>query len=198
MTYNSITTFSDSRSSPTRPSIIEVVEQSGVHLRRAGREFTGLCPFHSEKIPSFTVSEEKGLFYCHGCGEGGDVISFVMKKLDMDFKTALVHLELDSASKPGRMPRKRPEKQAANAIAEWVQEMANRIGDRMRVGGQRGHMARKAKTIPGTDESFLDDEISRCDREWSILETMQEDLFDETLTMELWSERESLETIIHE
>lgn len=51
-------------------SITEVVGRY-VNLRKRGKEFTGLCPFHSEKTPSFTVNEEKGLFYCHGCHQGG-------------------------------------------------------------------------------------------------------------------------------
>jgi len=179
-----------------RPNIVEVV--SGyVPLRKSGKEYTALCPFHSEKTPSFYVNEEKGLYYCHGCGERGDLITFVQKIEGVDFKGALAHLGLDDAVMPRRRSKGQPSKQAAYTIAEWAQEMANRIGDCMSAVGQRAHIARKAKTTPGTDKSFLDDEISRCGREWFILETMQEDLFTPTLVSELWYGRESLGKILY-
>ncbi|MCY4489647.1 MAG: DNA primase [Deltaproteobacteria bacterium] len=60
-----------------RASIAEVVSDY-VTLKKAGQNYSGLCPFHSEKTPSFTVNEEKGVFYCFGCREGGDVFKFVM------------------------------------------------------------------------------------------------------------------------
>ena len=49
-----------------------------VKLVRRGREATGLCPFHNEKTPSFTVNDEKGFYHCFGCGAHGDIISFIM------------------------------------------------------------------------------------------------------------------------
>ncbi|HYH04247.1 MAG TPA: DNA primase [Bacillota bacterium] len=54
-------------------------------LKRSGRGLTGLCPFHSEKTPSFNVNQAKQFFYCFGCGKGGDVISFIMKVENLDF-----------------------------------------------------------------------------------------------------------------
>lgn len=60
-----------------RASIMEVVSDY-VTLKKAGQNYSGLCPFHSENTPSFTVNEEKGVFYCFGCREGGDVFKFVM------------------------------------------------------------------------------------------------------------------------
>jgi DNA primase len=57
-------------------------------LKKAGRGWTGLCPFHSEKTPSFNVNQEKQFFYCFGCGIGGDVLSFIMKAENVDFITA--------------------------------------------------------------------------------------------------------------
>jgi DNA primase len=59
-----------------------------VHLKKTGRNFVGLCPFHSEKTPSFTVSPEKQIFYCFGCGTGGNVFSFLMKKDGLSFPEA--------------------------------------------------------------------------------------------------------------
>lgn len=61
-------------------------------LTKKGASYTGLCPFHSEKTPSFSVSEEKQLYYCFGCGAGGNVITFVMQKENMTFVEALKYL----------------------------------------------------------------------------------------------------------
>ncbi len=59
-----------------------------VALKRAGRKFRGLCPFHPEKTPSFHVDDAKGLFYCFGCQAGGDIFKFVMLRENLDFPQA--------------------------------------------------------------------------------------------------------------
>jgi len=64
--------------------IVDIISDS-VLLKKAGTSFKGLCPFHSEKTPSFTVNPEKKMFYCFGCGTGGNVISFLMKQNAMTF-----------------------------------------------------------------------------------------------------------------
>lgn len=64
--------------------IVAVVSEY-VSLRKAGRSLLGLCPFHSEKTPSFNVNPNKQFFYCFGCGAGGDVISFLMKVENLEF-----------------------------------------------------------------------------------------------------------------
>ena len=71
-----------------RANLAEVVSDV-VALKRRGRSATGLCPFHSEKTPSFTVSEERGFYHCFGCGEHGDVFSFVMKTQSLTFPEAV-------------------------------------------------------------------------------------------------------------
>jgi len=70
---------------------LDIVEVIGgyVRLQRAGRDHKGLCPFHSEKTPSFTVSAEKQVWFCFGCNEGGDMFSFVQKVEAVDFPQAL-------------------------------------------------------------------------------------------------------------
>ena len=60
-----------------------------VHLKKSGSNYVGLCPFHNEKTPSFTVSSTKQIFHCFGCGEGGDIIKFIMKKENVDFPDAI-------------------------------------------------------------------------------------------------------------
>ncbi len=68
--------------------ILEVISDAVV-LKKAGRNYIGLCPFHSEKTPSFTVSPDKQMFYCFGCGEGGNVYTFVMKQEGIAFPEAV-------------------------------------------------------------------------------------------------------------
>lgn len=63
-----------------------------VSLKKSGTNYIGLCPFHNEKTPSFSVSESKQFFHCFGCGEGGDVLTFIMKKENLDFKDAVQFL----------------------------------------------------------------------------------------------------------
>ena len=63
-----------------------------VSLKRAGSNLKGLCPFHSEKTPSFTVYPEDGSFYCFGCGSGGDAITFVRKRENLDYPDAVEFL----------------------------------------------------------------------------------------------------------
>jgi DNA primase len=63
-----------------------------VTLKKAGRNYLGLCPFHREKTPSFTVSPDKQMFYCFGCSEGGNVFSFLMKLSNLTFPEAVRHL----------------------------------------------------------------------------------------------------------
>ncbi len=68
---------------------IEEVISSYVTLKRAGSNLVGLCPFHSEKTPSFNVSPSRGIFKCFGCGQGGDVITFIMKAENVGYREAL-------------------------------------------------------------------------------------------------------------
>lgn len=71
--------------------IVDVVSEY-VTLKKSGRNYMGLCPFHREKSPSFCVSIDKQIFKCFGCGEGGNVISFIMKIEKMEFSEALEFL----------------------------------------------------------------------------------------------------------
>ncbi len=71
---------------------IETVISSYVNLKRRGKNLVGLCPFHNEKTPSFTVYPENGSFYCFGCGVGGDVFSFVRHIENLDYIDAVKQL----------------------------------------------------------------------------------------------------------
>src|SRR5215469_8944319 len=74
-----------------RLSLVSVIARK-VKLTRRGRESTGLCPFHNEKSPSFTVSDDKGFFHCFGCGAHGDVIGFVMRSEGLSFPETVERL----------------------------------------------------------------------------------------------------------
>ena len=72
-------------------NIVEIASQYTT-LRQRGKRHVGLCPFHPEKAPSFTVDEEKQLYHCFGCGAGGDIFTFVMEKENLSFPEALKFL----------------------------------------------------------------------------------------------------------
>jgi len=74
-----------------RASIVGVISEY-VSLKKAGKNYQGLCPFHNEKTPSFTVSEEKQVFYCFGCQKGGDVITFFREINNLSFIEAVTEL----------------------------------------------------------------------------------------------------------
>ena len=97
--------------------ILPLVEDY-VRLRKAGGTYKGLCPFHKENTPSFTVSPARGTFKCFGCGEGGDAITFVEKLESVDFVGAIeslakrfgVELEYEEISPEAERARKRKER----------------------------------------------------------------------------------------
>lgn len=79
-------------------SIVDVIGKA-ITLKKAGRNYVGLCPFHGEKTPSFTVNNEKGIFFCFGCKTGGDMIQFYIKYHQVSFKEAV-----DALSSMAGMP----------------------------------------------------------------------------------------------
>ncbi|MBF6590711.1 MAG: DNA primase [Ktedonobacterales bacterium] len=73
---------------------LDIVEEIGavVPLKKSGKAFKGLCPFHGERTPSFYVMPDRGSWHCFGCGEGGDIFTFVQKQQGLDFREALALL----------------------------------------------------------------------------------------------------------
>src|SRR2546429_2535762 len=112
--------------------ILPLVEDV-VRLRKAGSTYKGLCPFHSERTPSFTVSPGRGTFKCFGCGEGGDAITFVEKTENVDFVGAIellarrfgVELEYEEASPEQEQKRKREDR--LRALLERAAEFYSRV-----------------------------------------------------------------------
>jgi DNA primase len=112
--------------------ILPLVEDV-VRLRKAGGSYKGLCPFHQERTPSFTVSPARGTFKCFGCGEGGDAITFVEKMENVDFVGAIellarrfgVELEYEDASPEQERKRQRDER--LRALLERAAEFYSRV-----------------------------------------------------------------------
>jgi DNA primase len=111
----------------SRADIVEVIGAQ-VRLRRAGRNFVGLCPFHNEKTPSFSVNPERGFFHCFGCGAGGTVFDFITRIEGLTFPEALQSLakrygvtlsERTADNGAGRSPAQgdRASMHAANQVA---------------------------------------------------------------------------------
>ncbi|TML15625.1 MAG: DNA primase, partial [Actinobacteria bacterium] len=98
-------------------NIVDLVE-ARTRLRKVGARYTGLCPFHQEKTPSFSVSPDRGTYYCFGCQAGGDAISFVRETESLDFVGAIewladrfnVELEYEESSPEADAQRKRKER----------------------------------------------------------------------------------------
>ena len=75
----------------SRAKIVEIISEY-VTFKKAGKNYLALCPFHSEKTPSFHVNEEKQIFYCFGCQKGGDVITFLREINNLSFVEAVSQL----------------------------------------------------------------------------------------------------------
>jgi DNA primase len=114
----------------------DIVAVVGEHLtlKKSGRNYMGLCPFHGEKTPSFSVSREKGTYYCFGCKKGGDVIDFVMELERLSFAEAVERLAdrfgvfLPPASPEAR--RRRSEAEQLVAVLEAAQaQFVRRVGE---------------------------------------------------------------------
>lgn len=76
-------------------NIVDYIQQSGIKLQQKGMKWKGLCPFHQEKTPSFTVDENYQNYRCFGCGEAGDLLSFVQKQENLDFFESIKKLAED-------------------------------------------------------------------------------------------------------
>ena len=134
--------------------MVEVVS-ARTQLRRSGARWTGLCPFHDEKTPSFSVNPGDKLFYCFGCGKGGDVISFVQETEQLDFAQAVewlaeryrVTLEYEESS---------PEQDAARGRRDRLLsllEQATAFYERWLWESPRGEAARAYLQSRGLDEA---------------------------------------------
>ena len=106
-----------------RNDIYDVVSKY-VQLKKAGNSYIGLCPFHNEKTPSFSVSPQRGIFHCFGCGVGGDVISFVMRMDNIPFYEAVKKLADESGIVlPEVAPQNKQSAEAAKRRKEIIYDI---------------------------------------------------------------------------
>jgi DNA primase len=105
-----------------RVPLAEVIGRR-VRLKKRGREHEGLCPFHNEKTPSFTVSEQKGFFHCFGCGAHGDVLGFVMRSEGLSFPEAVEKLAAEAGlSVPQSSPEERARQRRSADLLEVLEQ----------------------------------------------------------------------------
>lgn len=100
-----------------RADIVDVIGEH-VSLKKAGREYKANCPFHEERTPSFYVVPEKGFYKCFGCGKSGDVFSFVMERLGLDFVEAVKHVAARSGIEIREVSRQREEEDPHRPLYE--------------------------------------------------------------------------------
>ncbi len=107
-----------------------VIESYGVKLRKKGANYVGLCPFHKEKTPSFTVNPKTNLYHCFGCDAGGDVIGFVTKQEGIGFREAIERLVQSSGVQSLRVQNSKKNGQVPNSITQNSQlktRLLNRV-----------------------------------------------------------------------
>src|SRR5579864_3401036 len=130
-----------------------------VQLKKAGQNFRGLCPFHSEKTPSFNVHPTRQIYHCFGCGKGGDVFSFVMEMEKCEFPDAVRQVaEKSGIAVPRareRSPQERKQNQARSALVEMHRE-AQTFFVKQLEGTPEGKLARAYLEDRGLDKATIE------------------------------------------
>ena len=138
--------------------IVRVVGEY-VQLKKAGQNFRGLCPFHSEKTPSFNVHPTRQIYHCFGCGKGGDVFSFVMEMEKCEFPDAVrLVAEKSGIAVPRakeRSPQERKQNQQRSAFVEMHREAQTFFVQQLE-GTAEGKAARAYLEDRGLDKSAID------------------------------------------
>ena len=138
--------------------IVRVVGEY-VRLKKTGKDFSGLCPFHQEKTPSFTVSPIKQIFYCFGCGKGGDIFNFVMEMERCEFPDALrIVAEKCGISIPKPKPSSPAERTQSSVRATLVEmhREAQTLFEKQLQGTAEGKLARAYLEDRGLDKAAIE------------------------------------------
>ena len=149
-----------------RVDIVDVID-SYVSLRKAGRNHQALCPFHDEKTPSFTVSQEKQFYHCFGCGAGGTVISFIMEYNGLGFPEAIEDLAARYNMEVPREAGRQPDTTRHNELYELLEQAAEFYRRQLqgRAGRATGYL--KKRGISGA--VIKDYEIGYAPQGWKAL-----------------------------
>ena len=137
-----------------RVSLPEVIGRK-VRLVKKGREYSGLCPFHNEKSPSFTVNDEKGFFHCFGCGAHGDVIGYVMQSQNLGFLEAVEALAGEAGLEvPRATPQERERVFKQKTLVEVMEGAAGFF--QAQLDSQAGAAARAYLEQRGLDRAAIE------------------------------------------
>jgi DNA primase len=148
--------------------IVELIGQT-VKLKRRGAKFLGLCPFHQEKTPSFTVDPSKQFFHCFGCKAGGNVIDFVMKRDRLEFVEALQLLARQAGIELPRFGLSKQNTSERQILLE-TQSVACGLFEKLLSHPQHGQAAREyLKTRGFTEESIQKFQIGLTVDSWDVL-----------------------------
>lgn len=144
----------------SRTNIVEVIGQY-VQLKKSGsKNYTGLCPFHNEKTPSFSVAEDKQFYYCFGCGRGGNVFSFVQELEGVSFSEAVVKVaEIENipvAENYRQAPQTNPESSKAQQLIA-LHEKASEVYHHMLVHTTAGQKALDYLLKRGLTEELIEE-----------------------------------------
>ena len=134
-----------------RLSLVDVIARR-VPLTKKGQNYWGCCPFHNEKTPSFSVNEDKGFYHCFGCGEHGDIISFVMKSENVDFKEAIKELADMAGLKMPEYKQKTQQQIEAEESYVKITEKATKIYQDLLYSESGKHALEYIKNRGFTDE----------------------------------------------
>ena len=136
-----------------RISLVDLVSRH-VRLIRRGREHLGLCPFHTEKTPSFTVNEQKGFYHCFGCGAHGSLFDFVMQIERVSFPQAVERLAaIAGVTLPQPQPRDREQQQHRQSLFDVIEQAASFFEEALR--SPEGKAARDYLVRRGIDDAAM-------------------------------------------
>lgn len=118
-------------------NVVELVE-SVTTVKKAGRSFKAICPFHQEKTPSMSLDPARGLFHCFGCGKGGDVFAFIMESQALDFSEAVEELARRSGITLKRDPKEAARRGRRATLVEAVRMAGEFYADRLKTAPDAG------------------------------------------------------------
>jgi DNA primase len=181
-----------------RVDILDVIDPR-VKLRKTGKNYSGLCPFHQEKSPSFTVNPEKQFYYCFGCGAGGNAIGFVMNFDNLDFISSVEVLAKDAGIEVPRedTPQSRQQSSRYEAMLALLKETAEFYQQQLRQHPQKDRAVAYLKGRGLSGEIARDFGLGYAPPGWdNVLKQFGSDdarqrmLFDAGLLVERTSEKE--------
>ena len=137
----------------SQADIVDVVSDY-VTLRKAGRNYLGLCPFHNEKTPSFSVNPERQIFHCFGCGKGGNVFNFLMEHENVAFVEAVRHIASSLNITIPDTYRNREASSEAESLSRVTQFAARFFHDRL-VNSDQGSIVRRYTSNRGLSDETI-------------------------------------------